>query len=126
MRMLVVFLDRTHPASRKAKPACRKNTTQLLMRTKKVSTVFLISCSWSSNTGAEVVVGDGVEVDIRVVELVTIWVEVDGRIVVRFGLEAEERILVRIFSVVEVISVRFAMTSVDILYSSEVKNSSII
>ena len=72
------------------------------------------------------VVGDAVDVDIRVVELVTIRVEVEGRLVVRFGLETEVRIVVSIFSVVEVISVRFAMTSVDILYSSEVKNSSII
>ena len=66
------------------------------------------------------------DADIRVVELVTIRVEVEGRLVVRFGLETEVRIVVSIFSVVEVISVRFAMTSVDILYSSEVKNSSII
>ena len=72
------------------------------------------------------VVGDAVDVDIRVVELVTIRVEVEGRLVVRFGLETEVRIVVSIFSVVEVISVRFAMTSVDILYSSDVKNSSII
>ena len=59
MRMFVVFLDRTVPASRKANPPWRKKTMQLLMRTKKVSRVSFISFS-PVISGVDVLIGDWV------------------------------------------------------------------
>ena len=103
MRMLVVFLDRTVPASKKAKPACRKNTTKLLMRMKKVSTVSLISCISSSMDGADGVV------------IVDVDCDVEEMTVVKFSRTGEEE---EDIMVLEVIFVTFSMMAVDISYFS--------
>ena len=124
MRMLVVFLDLTVPASRKANPPCRKNTMQLLMRTKKVSKVSFISFS-PSISGVDGVMGDWVEVDeMPVVRLARTVVVVEDMtsvmvvIIIRF---------VAMFSVLEKISVVPISTSgisVDI-FSCSVENISV-
>ena len=103
MRMLVVFLDRTVPASKKAKPACRKNTTELLMRMKKVSTVSLISCISSSMDGADGVV------------IVDVDCDVEEMTVVKFSRTGEEE---EDIMVLEVIFVTFSMMAADISYFS--------
>ena len=109
MRMLVVFLDRTVPASKKAKPACRKNTTKLLMRMKKVSTVSLISCISSSMDGADGVVIVDVDGDVDVDR------DVEEMTVVKFSRTGEEE---EDIMVLEVIFVTFSMMAADISYFS--------
>ena len=120
MRILVVFFDLTVPASRKANPPWRKKTMQLLMRTKKVSRVSLISFSVSPfMPGVDVLIGDWVEVgEMPVVRLARTVVVVEDiitsvMVVMRF---------VGICSVLEKISVVPPATasgiSVDILSCS--------
>ena len=115
MRMLVVFLDRTVPASKKAKPACRKNTTKLLMRMKKVSTVSLISCISSSMDGADGVVIVDVDGDVDVDRDVDVDGDVEEMTVVKFSRTGEEE---EDIMVLEVIFVTFSMMAVDISYFS--------
>ena len=112
MRMLVVFLDRTVPASRKANPPCRVKIMQLLMRTKKVSMVSFISCSVST-PGV-----DWVEVEVvRLARTVVVVVVIASvMVVIRF---------VGICSVLEKISVVPSIISVDIFSCSVANISSI-